>query len=32
MQPVKQIADGQRNKTIYTLIKDYKYHEVKKPI
>lgn len=27
MQPIKQIPEGQRTKTIYNLIKDQKYQE-----
>ena len=27
MQPLKQIPEGERTKTIYTLIKDQKYSE-----
>lgn len=27
MQPLKQIPDGQRTKTIYGLIKDKKYQD-----
>jgi len=28
MQPVRQIPEGQRTKTIYSLIRDKKYTEV----